>query len=259
MKSTLFLTAALAAVALQAPAQTAPTPRVAVDQLTTKKGPLTVQPITHGSVVFTWNGKTIYVDPYGGAAAYAGLAAPDVILITDIHGDHLDPKTLAGLAVGKALLVVPPAVAEQLPAEYKAQVRILRNGHRLDTLGLRVSALPMYNLPEAADAMHPKGRGNGYVLNLGGKNVYVSGDTEDITEMRALQGIDVAFVCMNLPYTMDVQQAAQGVLAFKPGIVYPYHYRGQNGLSDVEGFKQTVNAANPKIEVRLRNWYPAAQ
>jgi L-ascorbate metabolism protein UlaG (beta-lactamase superfamily) len=262
MKFTLLLTAALLACAAQSPAQTAApaaAPRVAADQIPTKKGPLTVQPITHGSVVLTWGGKTIYVDPYGGAEAYAGLAAPDVILITDIHGDHMDPKTLAGLSVGKALMVVPKAVAEKLPAEYKAQVRILNNGQRLDTLGMTVSAIPMYNLPEAADSRHTKGRGNGYVLTLGGKNVYLSGDTEDIPEMRALKGIDVAFVCMNLPYTMDVQQAAQGVLAFKPGIVYPYHYRGQNGLSDVAGFKKTVNTANKKIDVRLRNWYPAAQ
>ncbi|MDU0370206.1 MBL fold metallo-hydrolase [Hymenobacter endophyticus] len=258
MKFPLILAAALAFTA-QAQAQTAPAPRAAADQIATKKGPLTVQPITHGSVVFTWNGKTIYVDPYGGAAAYAGLAAPDVILITDIHGDHLDPKTLAGLSVGKALMVVPQAVADKLPAEYKAQVRVLGNGQKLDTLGMTVSAIPMYNLPEAPDAPHTKGRGNGYVLNLGGKNVYLSGDTEDIAEMRALKGIDVAFVCMNLPYTMDVQQAAQGVLAFKPGIVYPYHYRGQNGLSDVASFKKTVNQADKKIDVRLRNWYPAAQ
>ena len=262
MKSTLVLAAALAAFTVPAqaqPATTAATPRAAADQIATKKGPLTVQPITHGSVVLTWGGKTIYVDPYGGAAAYTGLAAPDIILITDIHGDHLDPKTLAGLSVGKALMVVPKAVADKLPAEYKAQVRILNNGQRLDTLGMMVSAIPMYNLPEAADAPHTKGRGNGYVLNLGGKNVYLSGDTEDIPEMRALKGIDVAFVCMNLPYTMDVNQAAQGVLAFEPGIVYPYHYRGQNGLSDVASFKKMVNAANKKIDVRLRNWYPAAQ
>ncbi|GAB3245019.1 MBL fold metallo-hydrolase [Hymenobacter seoulensis] len=262
MKFTLLLTAALAACTAQASAQTttaAAPPRVAADQIKTSSGPLTVQPITHGSVVFTWNGKTIYVDPYGGAESYAGLAAPDIILITDIHGDHMDPKTLAGLPVGKALLVVPRAVAEKLPAEYKPQVRILSNGQQLDTLGLSIGAIPMYNLPEAADAMHPRGRGNGYVLGLGGKKVYLSGDTEDIPEMRALKNIDVAFVCMNLPYTMDVNQAAQGVLAFKPGIVYPYHYRGQNGLSDVSSFQKTVNSANKKIDVRLRNWYPAAQ
>jgi L-ascorbate metabolism protein UlaG (beta-lactamase superfamily) len=249
-------------MAVQASAQTpaaAAAPRAAADRIATNKGPLTVQPITHGSVVFTWNGKTIYVDPYGGAEAYAGLAKPDVILITDIHPDHMDPKTLAALSVGKALMVVPQAVAEKLPADYKNKVRVLRNGQKLDTLGMSVSAIPMYNLPEAPDAMHTKGRGNGYVLNLGGKNVYVSGDTEDIAEMRALKNIDVAFVCMNLPYTMDVPQAAQGVLAFQPRIVYPYHYRGQNGLSDVAAFQKTVNAANPKIDVRLRNWYPAAK
>lgn len=259
MKSTLPLLAALAALALPLQAQTPAATRVAADQIATKQGPLTVQPITHGSVVLSWNGKTIYVDPYGGAEGYAGLAAPDVVLITDIHPDHLDPKTLASLSAGKALMVVPPAVAEKLPAEYQKQVRVLRNGQRLDTLGMRIGAIPMYNLPEAADAMHPKGRGNGYVLGLGGKNVYLSGDTEDIPEMRALKNIDVAFVCMNLPYTMDVQQAAQGVLAFKPGIVYPYHYRGQNGLSDVAAFRKAVNAINKKIDVRLRNWYTAAQ
>ncbi len=261
MKSTLLLAATLAAFTISAQAQTqgAAPLRAAADQIATKKGPLTVQPITHGSVVLTWNGKTIYVDPYGGAAAYAGLAAPDVILITDIHGDHLDPKTLAALPVGKALMLVPQAVAEKLPAEYRAQARVIGNGQQLDTLGMKVSAIAMYNLPEASDAMHTKGRGNGYVLDLGGKKVYLSGDTEDTAEMRALKGIDVAFVCMNLPYTMDAPQAAQGVLAFKPGIVYPYHYRGQNGLSDVDGFKKTVNTANKKIDVRLRNWYPSAR
>ncbi|KAA9339063.1 MBL fold metallo-hydrolase [Hymenobacter busanensis] len=259
MKLTPLLLAALTALTTPVLAQTPAAPRVAPDQIATKTGPLTVQPITHGSVVLSWNRKTIYVDPYGGSEAYAGLSAPDVVLITDIHPDHLDPKTLAGLSVGKALMVVPPAVAEKLPAEYKKQVRVLRNGQKLDTLGMSIAAIPMYNLPEAPDAMHTKGRGNGYVLGLGGKNVYFSGDTEDTPEMRALKNIDVAFVCMNLPYTMDVQQAAQGVLAFKPGIVYPYHYRGQNGLSDVAAFQKTVNAANKKIDVRLRNWYAGAK
>jgi L-ascorbate metabolism protein UlaG (beta-lactamase superfamily) len=114
----------------------------------------------------------------------------------------------------------------------------------------------MYNLPEAPDSRHTKGRGNGYILNLGGKMVYISGDTEDIPEMRALKNIDVAFVCMNQPYTMDINQAANAVLAFKPKIVYPFHYRGQNGLSDVEGFKKLVDAGKAPIEVRLKNWYP---
>lgn len=115
----------------------------------------------------------------------------------------------------------------------------------------------MYNLPENADSRHTKGRGNGYVINFGGKNVYISGDTEDILEMRHLKNIDVAFVCMNLPYTMDINQAASAVLEFKPKIVYPYHYRGQEGLADVNAFRQRVNEGNKNIEVRLVNWYPA--
>jgi L-ascorbate metabolism protein UlaG (beta-lactamase superfamily) len=115
----------------------------------------------------------------------------------------------------------------------------------------------MYNLPESPTAMHTRGRGNGYVLGIGGKLIYISGDTQGIPEMRSLKNIDVAFICMNLPYTMDIKEAADAVLAFKPRIVYPYHYRGQNGLSDVNAFKSLVEAGDKNIEVRLRNWYPA--
>jgi L-ascorbate metabolism protein UlaG (beta-lactamase superfamily) len=226
------------------------------DEINTSKGPLRIQPILHGTVVFEWNGKTIYTDPYGGAEAFAGVAAPDLILITDIHGDHLHPETLAGINTAKATIVAPRAVADQLPAALKEKTVVIGNGERTEQLGITITAVPMYNLPETEDSRHPKGRGNGYVLNLGGKNVYLSGDTEDTPEMRALKNIDVAFVCMNLPYTMSIEQAADAVLAFKPAIVYPYHYRGPDGLSDVAAFKQKVNAANSKIDVRLRNWYP---
>jgi L-ascorbate metabolism protein UlaG (beta-lactamase superfamily) len=229
--------------------------RPAPDRIDTRKGPLLVQPVGHASLVLTWDNKTIYVDPSGGAEAFAGLAPPDLVLITDIHGDHCDTKTLAGLNTGKAIFVVPQAVADKLGETAKAKVVVLPNGERTDLSGIAVTAVPMYNLPETPDSRHPKGRGNGYVVNLGGKNVYLSGDTEDIPEMRALQGIDVAFVCMNLPYTMDVDQASAAVLAFKPKIVYPYHYRGQNGLGDVESFKQKVAAGSKAIDVRLRNWY----
>ena len=125
--------------------------------------------------------------------------------------------------------------------------------HRLDYF---IQAVPMYNLPEEENAKHPKGRGNGYVLNIENKRIYISGDTEDIIEMRMLRNIDVAFVCMNLPYTMDLNQAASAVLDFKPKTVYPYHYRGPEGLSDVEAFKNLVQAKDKNIQVRLYNWYP---
>jgi L-ascorbate metabolism protein UlaG (beta-lactamase superfamily) len=231
--------------------------RVTPDQLETKKGTGTIQPVLHGSVVFTYNKKTIYIDPYGGAAAFAGLAEPDLILITDIHGDHADIKTLEAINTTKAKMVVPQAVADMLPASFKSKLVILPNGGTTTQAGISITALPMYNLPEMADSRHPKGRGNGYILDMGGKKIYLSGDTEDIPEMRALKNIDVAFVCMNLPFTMDVNQAASAVLEFKPKVVYPYHYRGQEGLSDVEAFKKTVNDSDAKIDVRLRNWYPA--
>lgn len=227
------------------------------DNIETSKGPLVIQPITHGSVVLTWNSLTIYVDPYGGIKGYDGIAPPDLVLITDIHGDHLNPETLTALDLSKAKLIVPQAVADQLPEQVKSKAIVLSNGKNITQSGVSVTAIPMYNLPDDAESKHTKGRGNGYVLNLGGKQVYFSGDTEDIPEMRALRNIDVAFVCMNLPYTMDIKQASSAVLEFKPGIVYPYHYRGQSGLADVEGFKKLVAEGNKSIDVRLRNWYPA--
>ncbi len=230
--------------------------RPSPDIIETSKGTLTIQPILHAAVVLSWNNKTIYVDPYGGAKAYEGLPAPDLILITDIHGDHLHLETLNGLKTSGAAFIVPQAVADMLPENFKKKAVVLNNGKNIEEKGISISAIPMYNLPETADSKHTKGRGNGYILNLGGKMVYLSGDTEDIPEMRNLKNIDIAFICMNLPYTMDINQAASAVLEFKPKIVYPYHYRGQDGLSDIEGFKKLVNADNSSIDVRLRNWYP---
>lgn len=229
--------------------------RPAADPFQTSKGILTIQPVYHGSLVMTWNSKTIYVDPYGGAKAFAGLAAPDLILITDIHPDHLDMVTLNAIETGKAKFIVPQAVYDQLPENFKKNASILKNGDHTTWQEITIKAIAMYNLPEAENAMHVKGRGNGYVLTIGGKNIYLSGDTEDIKEMRELKNIDVAFVCMNLPYTMDIDQAANAVIEFKPAVVYPYHYRGKDGLSDTEAFKKQVNAKNKSIDVRLRNWY----
>jgi len=229
--------------------------RPAPDKIETSSGPMMIQPVNHGSLVLTWNNKTIYIDPYPNAKAFDGIAPADLILITDIHGDHLNAETLNAIETSKAKLIVPQAVADQLPEKLKGKGTVLANGKKITEAGITISAIPMYNLPEAPDSRHTKGRGNGYVLSLGEKTVYISGDTEDIPEMRKLKNIDIAFVCMNLPYTMDIEQASSAVLEFKPKMVYPYHYRGQGGLADVEGFKKLVNAVNPSIDVRLRNWY----
>lgn len=220
-----------------------------------KGGELSIQPVTHATLVLGYLKNTIYIDPTGGADAFKGLAAPTLILVTDIHGDHFDPKSIEAINTSNAVLVVPQAVADKLPAAGKEKMVILKNGEQTKQAEISITAIPMYNLPETPDAFHTKGRGNGYVLTIGGKNIYISGDTEDVPEMRSLKNIDYAFVCMNLPYTMDVNQAASGVLAFKPKVVYPYHYRGQ----DVNVFKSVVNAGDKNIDVRLRNWYPGAK
>ncbi|HEV2479983.1 MAG TPA: MBL fold metallo-hydrolase [Puia sp.] len=234
--------------------------RVAPDILPTSAGPLTIQPQVHATLELSLPDLTIYADPTGGAANYTGLKAPDLILITDIHGDHFDPKTLAEVSTASTTIVAPKAVADKFTGDIRGKVVVLANGGTTTQSGIRIEAIPMYNLPaDAANPFHPKGRGNGYVLTIGGKRVYISGDTQGIPEMRALKNIDVAFVCMNLPYTMDVDEAADAVLAFKPKIVYPFHYRGTKGLSDVNAFKTKVEAGDRNIDVRLRNWYPNAK
>ncbi len=230
--------------------------RPEADSFTLKKGNLVIQPILHGTLAFQYEGNLIYVDPYGGAEAFQGIAKPNLILITDIHGDHLNEKTLDAINTEGIKIVVPQAVADQIAEKYQSQLVILANGEHSKQLGIGIEAIPMYNLPESADAKHVKGRGNGYLLHIGKKKVYISGDTADITEMRELKDVDIAFVCMNLPYTMTIDQAASAVLDFKPKVVYPYHYRGNPDMSDTEAFKKLVNDQNPEIDVRLRNWYP---
>jgi L-ascorbate metabolism protein UlaG (beta-lactamase superfamily) len=226
------------------------------DRIPTPEGDVTIHPIEHATFVMTWGRRTLYVDPVGGAGRFEGLPSPDLILVTDIHGDHMDAATLQAVITGDTTVVAPPAVAEKLPEPLRARVTVVPNGMALLAMGLEIHAIPAYNLTPERLKFHDKGRGNGYVVVIGGKRIYISGDTEDIPEMRALQDIDVAFVCMNLPYTMTVEQAASAVREFKPGIVYPYHYRGTGGMSDVEKFKALVGA-EAVVEVRLRDWYPA--
>lgn len=222
------------------------------DTLKTDKGDLTFHPVEHASFAMKGGGKTIFVDPTKGADAWKEFGKPDLVLVTDIHGDHDDPKTLNAVRAD-AVVIVPAAVAEKMGAD-KGNVKVLANGEKAKVGDIEVEAVPMYNLTEERKNFHTKGRGNGYVVTLGGKRIYISGDTEDIPEMKALKDIDAAFVCMNLPYTMDVDHAAKAVLAFKPKVVYPYHYRGKEGMSDVEKFKSQV-AADKSIEVRLLKWY----
>jgi L-ascorbate metabolism protein UlaG (beta-lactamase superfamily) len=226
------------------------------DRIFTQEGTLTLTPILHSTMALEFKGKTIFVDPYGGAAKFEGLGSPDLVLITDIHSDHLNLDTLNELDTENTTFLVPQAVKENMEGVDAREILVIANGEKKEWSGIGVEALPMYNLPESKDSRHIKGRGNGYVLTFADIRLYLSGDTEDIPEMRALKNIDYAFVCMNLPYTMDVNQAADAVLEFGPGVVYPFHYRGGGGtFSDVNAFKVLVNTGDPSIEVRLREWY----
>jgi L-ascorbate metabolism protein UlaG (beta-lactamase superfamily) len=218
----------------------------ATDHFATAKGPLDVTPLNHASVLFGWSGKSIYADPTMVALADPTLPKADVIFLTDIHPDHLDPAAIGRLSKEGTLVVGPPAVAEKAHVDV-----VMKNGDTQDVAGVSAEAVPMYNLvrgPAPGKLFHDKGRGNGYVLDFGGLRVYLSGDTECTPEMRALQRIDVAFVCMNLPYTMPPPEALQCVEAFRPKVLFPYHYRG----SDLSELKE-LSAQG--VEVRSRNWY----
>jgi L-ascorbate metabolism protein UlaG (beta-lactamase superfamily) len=216
------------------------------DTFSTSLGELKITPVQHASVMLEVNGQVWYIDP-ASPTDYSALPKADVILITDIHGDHLDPKAIEQVKKASTVIVAPAAVAKTV-----TEAKVLNNGQSTTVGGIKIEAVPMYNLkrgPAPGKLFHDKGRGNGYVLNIGGKRIYFSGDTEVTDEMKALKNIDIAFVCMNLPYTMPPDEAAAGVKAFHPKIVYPYHYRG----SDLTVFSKALEGSG--IEVRLRDWY----
>ncbi len=217
---------------------------------------LEINPISHATMVLNYGDQDFYVDPTGGKEVFDGYSSADVVLITDIHGDHFDIETLKSLDLSKTTIVAPKAVADKFPEDLNFErLIVMNNGDTKKINAFDIEAIPMYNLREEALKYHTKGRGNGYVITIGDERVYISGDTEDITEMRNLKDIDIAFVCMNLPYTMTVERAVSAVLEFKPKKVYPYHYRGTDGLSDVEKFKTLINQGDESIEVVQLKWY----
>ena len=217
----------------------------AAEEFSTSAGTLKITPIQHASAMIEAGGRVLYIDPAEGN--YDGRPSADLILITDIHGDHLAPAIIDKLKKPGTVIIAPPAVAKTV-----TDATVMKNGDTKTIGAWKIEAIPMYNLkrgPAPGQLYHTKGRGNGYVLNYGGKRFYFSGDTENIPEMRALKNIDVAFECMNLPYTMTPEEAAQAVKAFHPRIVYPYHDMG----SDLQSFANALKGTG--IDVRLRDWY----
>ena len=218
----------------------------AFDEFHTAAGTVKVTPVHHASLMIEAGGQSVAVDPWS-QGNYDGLPQADLILITDIHQDHLDPAAIAKLRKAGTVLIAPAAAASQLP-----DAQVMKNGETKEWGKWTIEAVPMYNLkrgPAEGKFYHDKGRGNGYILTYGGVRFYIAGDTEGTPEMRALKNIDVAFIPMNLPYTMTAEEAADAVRAFHPKIVYPYHYRG----TDTNAFAKALEGTG--IEVRLRNWY----
>lgn len=243
---------------IQSAAATALLPAVAraaghESEVMTANGKVAIHPISHASFRMETSAGTLYVDPVGEPGAYEGMPDADLILVTHEHGDHLNEEVLLAISDGKTIVTNPGAHAK-MSGTLQARSHVIENGQSASFGDISLEAVPAYNITEDRLKFHPKGRDNGYVLTLPGNfRTYISGDTEDIPEMRGLSGIDLAFVCMNLPFTMDVEAAASAVNDFQPTVVYPYHYRGRDGgTQDPEKFADLVGTHS---EVRLGNWY----
>lgn len=217
-------------------------------------GEVTIHPVEHASLALALPGLVLYSDPVGGAARYEGLPPPGLILVTHRHGDHFDVDTLNAIVTDNTRILTNADVHGMMPAELQEKATVIAAGETASANDIGIAAIPAYNTsPELLDR-HPKARGdNGYVLDVGGERIYIAGDTEDIPEMRALEGINVAFLPMNTP-TMTIEQAASAVAEFAPGFVYPYHY----GESDTEAFAALVSENAGETVVVLHDWYPGA-
>ena len=218
----------------------------AADTFDTGQGKLRITFVGHGTLMFEFAGKVIHVDPVGRYGDYSSLPKGDLILITHEHGDHFDPEALAQARKPGAPVIANAAVAARVEG-----AKAMANGDKTEVLGLTIQAVPAYNIQhkrEDGQPFHTKGNGNGYVITFGDKRVYIAGDTEDIPEMKNLKGVDIAFLPVNLPYTMTVEMAANAARMLQPRVLYPYHY----GNTEI-GQLKTLLAADKNIQVRVRD------
>jgi L-ascorbate metabolism protein UlaG (beta-lactamase superfamily) len=237
----LLTTALFALSAFHASAQEA----FETDIIKTSAGDLKITFIGHGTLMFTFGGKIVHIDPVSQEADYTKLPQADLVLLTHHHGDHLDLKALEILRAKKTVWVMTEICAQQVKGGM-----VMKNGDVKIVGGLKIEAVPAYNivhLRSEGKPFHPKGEGNGNVITFGEKRVYVAGDTENIPEMKELEKIDIAFLPMNLPYTMTPEMVADAAKAFKPKLLYPYHYGETDTSRILELLKDTK-----EIEVRIR-------
>jgi L-ascorbate metabolism protein UlaG (beta-lactamase superfamily) len=230
---------------------------IAADTVPATGGNIELTPMAHAHVQVEYGGKVIHIDPTT-MGSLANFKPADIIVITDVHGDHMDPKAIDKVKKASTRFVAPKALEGKFPGP----TTIIANGETQTVDGVSITAVAAYNLtrgPKPGALFHDKGRGNGYILTLGGKRIYFSGDTECVPEIKALTNIDVAFMTMNLPYTMPPAESAECVKAFKPKIVYPYHFAQQdlkpankNQADFVAAMKGTAG-----IEVKTMQFYAA--
>jgi L-ascorbate metabolism protein UlaG (beta-lactamase superfamily) len=215
------------------------------DVIPTSAGDLEITFLGHGTLMMTFGGKIIHVDPFGQVADYSELPKADLVLITHEHRDHLDPDALAGVRTAETDVVLTELCAAQVSGGV-----VMRNGDVRTVQGIEIEAVPAYNVVHKRDSgqpFHPQGAGNGYVVTFGDKRVYVAGDTENVPEMKALRDIDCAFLPMNLPYTMTPEMVADAAKAMRPRILYPYHF-GNTDTSELVDLLEGQEG----IEVRIR-------
>jgi len=217
------------------------------DIISTSQGDLKITFIAHGTLYFTFGGRIIHIDPVGRYADYSGLPKADLILVTHEHGDHLDTEVIKLLSTEKTDLVFTQKCMDTVNIPNGI---VMKNGETKTIQGIQIEAVPAYNMKHMrspGNPFHPKGEGNGYVLTFGDKRIYIAGDTENIPEMKELTDIEVAFLPMNLPYTMTPEMVADAAKAFKPRILYPYHYGNTDPQKLVRLLKDVKD-----IEVRIR-------
>jgi len=211
------------------------------DIIKTRSGNLKISFIGHSSLMFEFNGKIIQIDPWSQLADYAKLPKADLILVTHHHQDHLDTNAIKLLSKSGTKIILTGAVFDIIK-----KGTVMKNGDTMSVEGIKIEAVPAYNITEGREKFHPKGRDNGYILNIGDKRIYIAGDTENIPEMASIKNIDIAFLPANQPYTMLPEQVADAAGKIKPKILYPYHY-GDTDLSKLEKMLSKTG-----VEVRLR-------
>jgi L-ascorbate metabolism protein UlaG (beta-lactamase superfamily) len=219
--------------------------RFETDVIKTSEGELRITFVGHGTLMFGFAGKVIHVDPFSDVADYTTLPKADMILLTHDHRDHLDPKALDSIRTEKTVLVLTETCAEQVGSGL-----VMKNGDIKTVEGLKIEAVPAYNIVHKRDnglPFHSKEAGNGYVITFGDKRIYIAGDTENIPEMKERKNIDIAFLPMNLPYTMTPEMVADAAKMLKPKILYPYHFGETDTSRLIPLLKET-----PDVEIRIR-------